>query len=105
MKTTEQPRFDELWVEHPTGGALCALLRDDRGWLMHLPAPGSPGASSRDPFYRGPAGEMLTFRLSNGQLDTYPASWTLPREVIERALESFRDTGVRPTFITWHEDG
>jgi hypothetical protein len=48
---------------------------------------------------------MLTFRLSNGQVDAYPASWTLPRETIERALESFRDTGVRPTFITWNEDG
>lgn len=82
-----------------------ACWSGDRGWLMHLPEPGAAGASSRDPSYRGPPDATLSFRLSNGQVDAYPESWTLPRELVERALAHFRATGERPPFVHWHDDG
>jgi hypothetical protein len=47
---------------------------------------------------------MLSFRLANGQVDVYPASWTLPRETIEKALAHFVETGERPAFVRWHDD-
>jgi hypothetical protein len=106
VRTKKAPkhRYEERWERSASGAALCALLHDDRGWLMHLPDPGAAGASSRDSDYDGPRDAMLDFRLSNGQVDSYPVAWTLPRETIERALAYFRRTGERPPFITWHED-
>jgi hypothetical protein len=97
-------KSDETWVRSKTGASLCALMSGERGLLMHLPEPGASGATSRDPKYAGPKSAMLSFRLANGQVDVYPASWTLPRETIEKALAHFVETGERPAFVRWHDD-
>lgn len=94
----------EVWESAPNGSSLCALINGDIGWLMFLPSSEDPGFSSRNPSYSGPLDEMIEYRLSNGQVDLYPASWALPLATIERAFASFRDTGKPPTFVRWHND-
>ncbi len=96
--------FREVWLESPSGGLLCALMNGELGWLMYLRERGDAGFSSRNRAYAGPPDEMVEYELANGQLDEYPRAWAYPIEVIERALEHFRQTGTPPTFIEWHND-
>jgi hypothetical protein len=96
--------YREIWEHKEDGRALCALIHGARGWLMHLKEPGDTGYSSRDLEYTGDPDAMMDFVLSNGQRDEYPVAWTLPLEVVERALAYFRETGERAPFVSWHPD-
>jgi hypothetical protein len=94
----------EIWIESPNGSSLCALINGDLGWLMFLRASGDAGFSSRNPDYAGPSDAKITYVLSNGQADSYPAAWALPVATVEQALFFFRRHGSPPSFIAWHND-
>ena len=96
--------FDEVWVHMPDGQSLCALINGNRGWLMYLREEGDSGFSSRNPDYDGLPDDVIDYRLSNGQLDRYPASWALPIVEVRRALAYFKRKRQRPPFVVWHED-
>ena len=97
--------FEEIWLESPDGQALCALINGDRGWLLYMREEGDPGFSSRDPAYTGDPEATIEYRLSTGQHDWYPASWSLPVAEVRSALDYFAKEYRRPPFVTWHEDG
>ena len=116
--------FREIWVSMDAGGpSLAALMNTNIGWLGYLRHDdGDPGFSSRnlafdesdatqgglafDSLFRGKHVLVIEFRLSNGQVDEYPASWTLPEPDIMRALEYFVEhEGRRPPFVQWYDDG
>ena len=97
-------RFLELWVHKADGQALCALINDQRGWLMYLREDGDAGFSSRDPEGRDSANAMIEYVLDNGQHDSYPASWALPVSEIERAFEFFILNSQPADWILWHND-
>jgi hypothetical protein len=103
-KPSSADGFREIWENEPDGRALCALINGDLGWLMYLREEGDSGFSSRNPDYAGDEDATIEYRLSNGQVDEYPASWALPVAVVERALAHFRETGERAPFVTWHAD-
>jgi hypothetical protein len=44
------------------------------------------------------------FVLGNGQVDYYPASWTLAAARVAAALEQFAGTGTMPRDVAWHDD-
>jgi hypothetical protein len=71
---------------------------------MFLREPGDAGLSSRNPAYSGRPEATISYVLSNGQVDSYPASWALPIATVERALQFFRTEGRAPPFISWHDD-
>jgi hypothetical protein len=117
-------QFREIWLSMDSGGpSLAALMNTNIGWLMYLRHDdGDPGFSSRNPMYdesdptqgglafdslfRGKHVLVIEYRLSNGQVDEYPASWALPEPNIMRALEYFVEReGRRPPFVQWHDDG
>jgi hypothetical protein len=92
------------------------------GWLMYLRHYGDAGFSSRNPAFDVSAAAqcnpasvsrcggvlvpVIEYRLSNGQLDQYPASWALPEEEVMCALEYFiKHQGARPPFVVWNDDG
>jgi allantoinase len=99
-------QYLNLFLERPGDGpVLSALTNGDRGWLMYLrDNEGDPGFSSRDTSHLGPPDQMLKFRLSNGQVDEYPVSWTLPIAEVVRAFEYFFEYRQRAPWITWHDD-
>ncbi len=101
-------QFTEIFLtagEMYEDAALSALINDDSGWLMYLPGEDNPeGYSSRDPTYTGPHDAMMEFELSNGQVDEYPVRWTLPTEMVLRALEHYFKHNELPPWITWHND-
>jgi hypothetical protein len=97
-------QFAEIWEQGAEGCALGAFINGDVGWLMFLRFDGDAGFSSRNPSYTGPAEEEIAYRLQNGQIDRYPASWALPLAEVTRALEYFQKTEERPPFIMWHDD-
>lgn len=97
-----RPQFLELRVETPDGAALYALLNGDSGWLMYLRENGDAGFSSRNPAYAGPSDSVIQYRLDNGQLDEYPASWALPVEEVKNAIRHFLRTGEPAPWIVWH---
>jgi hypothetical protein len=101
---SEASRFREIWLESSSGASLGALINGEIGWLTYMRHDGDAGFSSRNPGYVGPADQMIEYRLNNGQVDEYPQAWAYPVEVVERALEHFRQTGTPPTFIHWHND-
>lgn len=100
----DRSRFNEVWVESPDGQSMCALINGDRGWLMYLREEGDAGFSSRNPDYAGPIDAEIEYYLSNGQRDTYPASWALPVADVQRALEYFKREYRPPAWVTWHND-
>jgi hypothetical protein len=71
---------------------------------MYLRHVGDAGFSSRNPDYGGPAGEMLEYWLSNGQIDEYPAAWTYPSADLKHALVEFWETGELPRRVRWFDD-
>lgn len=96
-------RFREVWLESPDGKVLLALINGEVGWLMYLREPCDAGFSSRNPSYAGPEDEMVEYYLSNGQRDLYPRAWAYPTDIVERALDYFRQHNA-PPFIAWHND-
>ena len=99
--------FTELWLEcgGESGPRLCLLISGgERGWLMYLRCVGDVGFSSRNPDYEGPPGDMLEYRLSNGQRDVYPAAWSYPTADLKDALVEFLETCERPRSIRWYDD-
>ncbi|MCE9545256.1 MAG: hypothetical protein K8T25_07035 [Planctomycetia bacterium] len=99
-----ESQYDEIWLQSPEGQSLCALINGDRGWLMFLREEGDSGFSSRNPDYDGPPDAEITYVLSNGQHDLYPASWALPVNEVKKALDYFKREHKQPPFVVWHED-
>jgi len=115
--------FREICINIDDGGsALVALLNRSTGWLMHLRHYGDVGFSSRNPAFDASAAArsnpasisrwggalvpMIEYRMSNGQLDQYPASWALSEKEVTCALEYFVEhQGARAPFVVWHDDG
>jgi hypothetical protein len=100
-----QEEFREIWLGFPEFPALSALLNEDRALLMYLREVGDAGFTSRNPAYRGDEGEVIQYKLSNGQIDEYPASWALQESEILEALAYFLEHKNRPRSVTWHDDG
>lgn len=97
-------QFQELWVHSDDGQMLCALINGPVGWVSYLRWDGDPGFSSRNPEYAGPPDGKIEYRLSNGQVDEYPAARALPLDVVQRALRYFEQHGRPPPFVHWHND-
>jgi hypothetical protein len=96
---------DETSIRHSNGSSMIALCRDGIGWLMYLPGDDDAGFSSRNPEYAGAADATVSYTLSNGQVDEYPAQWALPINQVREALLHFLNTGQPATFVAWHNDG
>jgi ribosomal protein L7/L12 len=115
-------QFREIWLSVDAGGpSLGALMNTNVGVLTYLRHDnGDTGFSARNPMYDesdtlgglafdGRYGRehvrVITYRLSNGQEDEFPASWAIPESDIMRALEYFvQHEGRRPPFVHWHGD-
>ena len=83
---------------------MAALINGEVGWLMYLRENGDPGFSSRNPAFSGDADALIDYHLENGQHDQYPASWALPLDQVQRALEHFITHGEPPPWVEWHND-
>jgi hypothetical protein len=70
-------RYQEIWTHTPDGQAMCALINDDRGWLMYLRTTDDAGFSSPCPGFAGPDNAAIEYVLANGQRDKYPALWAI----------------------------
>jgi len=110
----DSEQFRHICLAMDRGGpSLSALLNGNIGWLMYLRHDdGDAGVSSRNLAFDGsppaPGSPVLLikYRLSNGQMDEYPASWALPEQEIMRSLEYFvAHDGERPPFVDWHDNG
>jgi ribosome maturation factor RimP len=86
------------------GGALTGLFSGGQAVLFLAGGEGDPRFSSRSPRATGSPDARLSFTLSSGEEDEYPASWAVPGEDATRALEHYFLTGQRPSFIHWHDD-
>lgn len=96
----EQERF-ELWVSGSEGPSLCMLRNGEHAFLMYLRFPGDSGFVSNG---TAAAEGAVEYRLSNGQLDEFPASWCIPVEQCYKALvHFFINEGQRPEWLVWHE--
>ena len=84
--------------------ALTALVNGDVGWLMYLRYDGDAGFSSRNPDYNGDPSATVSYRLSNGQVDQYPAAWTYSRQVIFETMRTFAREGRVPASVAWFND-
>ena len=90
--------------EEGTFFAVTMLTHDARALLFYFRYSGDPGFTSRDPAYAGPKDAMLDFRLSNGQIDEYPAYWTVPIEDALCALEYAFVHRARAPWVSWNDE-
>jgi hypothetical protein len=101
----QYPQFQDLSCTHPNGQILSALINGDLGWLLYMRCEGASSFHSVNPEYRGSPDAAIKYRLNNGQVDEYPASWALPADLVRRALDWLNEEGTRPPFVVWVEDG
>jgi len=102
LANTVGATFAEVWLQHDDGHTLGMLKSDNRALLLFLENPGAVGRTSRskDDMPRSP----IPFQLTNGQMDEYPAAWTIPVAIAVDALRHFCDTGEPAPFIDWSND-
>lgn len=91
----------ELWVNVENGPSLCMLRNGENAFLMYLRFSGDQGFFSLgNPAAKGTVG----YTLANGQLDEYPASWSVEKEQCYKAVAYvYVNEGLKPEWITWHE--
>lgn len=104
MAACENLKFREIWLNLDGGPELCALLDHKSGWLMYKRSSDDAGFSSRNPNYVGNPNTTITYLLSNGQADEYPACWALEEFQVMEALAHFVQHRTQPPFIVWHAD-
>jgi hypothetical protein len=96
--------YDEEGEEGPFFST-SVFTSKERAFLMYFGFEGDPAFSSYDPTYTGPPEATCDFQLSNGQIDVYPASWTVPIDDAFRALEyTFLYREPAP-WVPWREGG
>ena len=102
MDRYDQEDQFEVWANVQDGPSMCMLRSGDDAFLMYLRENGDSGFTSRgNPDQFGNA----TYRLSNGQLDEYPKSWSIGVEQCYKAISYFFvNDGSKPDWIRWHED-
>ena len=98
-------QYKELWVTSEQGSSLGIFVNGDRGFLMFIRCEEDPGFTTRNPDYNGPDSALIEYRLKNGQIDEYPASWALPTKKLRKAVNEFLQSGTLPSGLTWHDDG
>ena len=103
LREDEASQYREIWIEHDVS-KMCALVTGKEGWLMLLRFEGDVGFSSRNKTYKGSMDEMSNFKLSNGQIDEYPLSWSLAEDDWIMALLHFAETGHPIESVMWHDD-
>ena len=97
-------QFAELWLRGHAESALCLLRSGDRAFLMFLRFSGDSGFTSRAGDAFADRADDLEFALSNGQHDSYPASWTISLEEAMGVFEHYFQTGQQSPSIHWHDD-
>lgn len=94
----------EFHLSVPSSGPiLSVLVTGGSGWLMYLREPGDSGFHSWNAGYSGDETLQLPYRLANGQLDHYPARWTLPLPLIFEAVDEFSTDSEPPASVEWRE--
>jgi hypothetical protein len=98
----DQENQFEIWVNVQDGPSMCMLRSCNDAILMYLREDGDSGFTSRgNPDQVG----NTTYKLSNGQLDDYPESWSIDVEQCYKALSFFFvNSGAKPDWVRWHED-
>lgn len=104
MKVWTYKNFKEIEIMLDDGQYMCALINGNYGWLMYLREESDSGLSSCNLNYNDSENKTMEFTLSNGQVDSYPISWVIPVETVNKALQYFKETHRIPDFITWHDD-
>jgi len=94
--------FLEIWVNYERR-SLCAMINDDRGWLMFLRFHGDAGFHTENPELAG-QDALLTFELSNGQTDELPKYFTYERSTILEGVKFFLSSGHPPKNVYWVND-
>ena len=97
-------KYLDLWAHAAPDQSLVALISGTVGWLMFLRENGDAGFSSRNPSFSGDPDALVDYYLDNGQHDQYPASWALPIEEVQRAMEHFITKAQPADWLTWHND-
>jgi hypothetical protein len=103
-KARERQPFLDVWLSAPSGWpTLCALINGDATWMIYFRHDRGGGFLTRNPAYDGPQNATIKYRLSNGQIDEYPAAWNVTTVEAVRALEEFFARAERPAWLHWHE--
>lgn len=100
----EKDNYKEVFIELDDCQSLHAFTNKDWGCIFYHKKGTDMSYSSRNPNYHEANDDDVSFLLHNGEVDHYPASWTLPIQVITRAVDYFESVKSQPPFITWHED-
>ncbi|UGY03580.1 Imm1 family immunity protein [Bradyrhizobium quebecense] len=96
----EEQQF-ELWLSAPTGRAIAMLRNGEHAWLMHLRFSGDDGFVTKG---EDNGGQLVAYRLANGQVDEHPLSWCIDLEQCYKAIAYFFvNDGARPEFVSWQK--
>ncbi len=102
-----QQFFSEVWLEGGAKGPSLVMLVNGRdALLIYFPGNGVPfGFTSRNPAYTGAPDAQIEFILANGDMEDYPARWTVPlAEGCAVCRDFVEQRGARSSLITWHDD-
>ncbi len=91
--------YNEIWATQSDCSSLCLLTNSSRAFVLYLRYPGDSGliATTNDQV----TNTMIEFKLSNGQLDEYPARWTVPVHDALKILTSFIQDNNLLSYVNW----
>lgn len=96
-------QFAEIWLSKGHAKQMSMLVNGPRAWLMYLVNIDEQCWHTVDPAFPGPADGTTEFVLSNGQLDRYPASWTIPTLQAVAELGHFFTARDRSPHLSWEQ--
>ncbi|MBU2669404.1 hypothetical protein KOI35_38420 [Actinoplanes bogorensis] len=91
----------ETWLRHDDGRVLAVVTNGNRAMVMIMDEPDDPGRHAVD---LGAKGEESGYRLSNGQVDRYHNSDTVPLDAALDAVRELIDHDRWPAALAWQDD-
>jgi hypothetical protein len=88
-------RYIEISIDHNSFPSILTLINDEYGWMLFFRYDGDAGFHTINKNYDGNDFDVLEYYLSNGQLDEYPAKYTLKEFILTRKV---------PEYIDWIND-
>jgi hypothetical protein len=101
LEELDERQYLEVWIER--GAEMMSMVTNtNQAWLMYLR---EDEACFRSHNPQEPDDDrLIECRMADGQRDTYPCSWMVPRTEASRVLALFLDHGGRPEAINWKDE-
>ena len=94
-------QYAEVWFDHNESPSICLLKSNDNTFLMYLENSDDEGVVTKG---SNNFEQSIDYKLTNGQIDQYPQSWCIEKELAYKGLAYFYENeGAKSPYLNWHK--